>query len=76
MSGLAKRLEKVERELTPPEAVRLDVCRTIVKGGQGVPTLTTRPYSREELATLPCLSDGSLDDDKIEWFPANERGAA
>jgi hypothetical protein len=26
-------------------------------------------HTRKELAALPCLPNGELDDDKIEWFP-------
>ena len=76
MSGLAKRLEKVERELTPPEPVRIEFLRSLVKGGHGQPALMTRGYTREELAALPCLPNGELDDDKIEWFPYVEKETA
>ncbi len=64
MSGLERRLEKVERELTPPEAPKIEIRICMVKGGNGQPAFRTKPYTLAEL-------DGVPDDYDYEWFPVN-----
>ncbi len=71
MSGLTKRLEKIERELGDEKIERR---RSIVWGGDRV--MMTRGYTQKELAALPRLFNGELDGDKIDWFPYVGRGAA
>lgn len=76
MSGIGKRLDRIEREIAPTEPIKFEVRWSIVKGGHGMPALATRGYTQEELNALPRLTDGSLDDDKVEWFPHEEKRPA
>jgi hypothetical protein len=70
MTGLSKRLEKIERELTPPTGETVELRISWVKPAEdGKPRMRTKGHTLAEMAEFP-------PDYEYEWFPDDGKDAA
>ncbi len=70
MNGLAKRLERIERDLAPATGESLELQISCVKPAEnGRPRMQTKGYTLAQLAELPSGFE-------YEWLPYDGKGAA